>query len=146
MQAPEPSAKPCTEDGLPLLGVGGGDPELILRRVAEARGIPDPTERSVRLYFLGKGLLDCDDADPIDAVAVLAESMDLGSPHAAFELGGYLLRDAETPDEVAAALTLFERAALGGLVEAQTLLGKILMENPATRGAGQEWLRRAGAD
>ena len=52
-----------TDDGLPLIGAGGGDPDLIRRRVAEARELADPDERAARLYFLGRGLFDCDDPE-----------------------------------------------------------------------------------
>jgi TPR repeat protein len=138
------SDRPHTDDGMPLLGVGGGDPALIRRRIAEAHLLTDRDERAACLYFLGRGLFDCDDPDTaVDAVAVLGEAMDLGSLHAALDLGSILLQQAETSDEVAASLTLLERAAKGGLVEAQTLLGRILMESPVTRARGQEWLRKA---
>jgi hypothetical protein len=136
---------PSTEDGLPIIGIGGGDPELIRRRIVEARAIADTHERAARLYFLGRGLLDCDDPDTgPEAVAVLSEAMSLGSSHAALDLGALLLDQADTPAEVQAALKLIERAASAGLLEAQVLLGNVLKENPATRELGESWLRRAG--
>lgn len=137
---------PSTDDGLPLIGVGGGDPALIRRRIAEARALADPDERAARLYFLGCGLVDCDDPTTgEEAVAVLHEAMALGSSHAALELGRLWLADASSAADVRGALALIERAAEAGLVEAQLLLGNILLEAPATREAGERWLRRAGA-
>jgi TPR repeat protein len=139
---------PSTEDGLPLIGIGGGDPDLIRRRIVEARQLADPDERAARLYFLGCGLFDCDDA-PLgaveDAVAVLHEAMELGSSHAALELGRLWLADASSAADIGGALALIERAARADLVEAQVLLGNILLESPVTREAGERWLARASA-
>jgi TPR repeat protein len=132
----------ATDDGLPILGVGGGDPDLIRRSIVEARAIVDPHERAARLYFLGRGLLDCDDGAD-DGVAVLAEAANLGSSHAAFDLAQLLLEAATTPREVQAALRMLERAASEGLVEAQQLLGEVLLEDPSTRAQGMAWLERA---
>ena len=133
-----------TEDGLPLFRAGGGDLGLMRQRIEEARQLADIDDRAVRLYLLGRGLLDCDDPTTgAEAVTVLAEAMQAGSAHAAMDLGQILLGEATSSTEVQAALALIERAAKGELVEAQVLLGKILMENPATEQLGREWLHRA---
>lgn len=118
---------PSTEEGMPLLGVGGGDPRRLRAQVEKARLIRDTSERSVRLALLGRGLLDCGDETTAEiAVEVLHEAMELGSPHAAFDLARLLLEDAETPEDTARALPLVRRAAHGGLVEAQQLLAVML--------------------
>jgi TPR repeat protein len=115
-----------TEDGIALLGMNDADPTLILRRVAEARQLSDPDERAARLYFLGRGLLDCNDpATSGDAIEVLGEAMQLGSPHAALDLGVQFLREAESPQEVQVGLQLLQRAAKAGLAEAATLLREL---------------------
>jgi TPR repeat protein len=114
---------PSTIEGMPLLGVGGGDPERLRAQAAEARHIADPNERAARLYFLGRGLLDCDDETTAEeAVEVLHEAMALGSAHAALDLARLLLVDAETPQDLAHAVPLVRRAATAGLIEAQELL------------------------
>lgn len=134
-----------TEDGIPLLGTGDGDVALILRRVAEARELTDPDERAVRLYFLGRGLLDCgedvcgdlecheDGCDAchasVAAIEVLGEAMRLGSPHAAYDLGGVFIRDAGSPEELAAGIALVQRAAEAGLDDAKCLLTKVTRVN-----------------
>jgi len=128
------------------MGVGGGDVELMRHRILEARQLVDPDVRAVRLYLLGRGLLDCDDPSTGgEAVEVLAEAMQAGSSHAALDLGQILLADAATTAEVQAALALIERAATLDLVDAQILLGKILMENAETMDLGRRWLERAAS-
>jgi hypothetical protein len=117
---------PSTVDGLPITGVGSGDPQLIRRRVEEARSIADLDERAARLYFLGRGLIDCDDPETgPDAAAVLFEAMKLGSSHAALDLGQLLLVQANTTAEVSSALGFIARAATDGLLEAQVLFRKV---------------------
>lgn len=124
-----------------------GDPEQLRRWIAEARALADPAERAPRLYVLGVGLFECEDAPPEaveEAMAVLHEAMALGSSHAALELGRLWLAGASTPSDVRGAFALIERAAEADLVEAQRLLGNLLLEAPATRAAGERWLLRAG--
>jgi len=133
-----------TEDGLPLFHVGGGDVALMRQRIEAARQLADVDDRAVQLYLLGRGLLDCDDPTTgPEAVTVLAEAMQAGSAHAAMDLGQILLAEANSSTEVQAALALIERAAKGELADAQLLLGKILIENPATEQLAREWLQRA---
>jgi TPR repeat protein len=118
---------PSTDEGMPLLGVGGGDPQKLRAQVSEARRIADPIERAVRLAFLGRGLLDCDDeASAERAIEVLHEAMELGSPHAAFELASLLIAEAETAEDLARAVPRVRRAADGGLAEARELLATML--------------------
>lgn len=117
---------PPTDDGIALLGMNDGDPALIQRRIAEARLLTDPDARAARLYFLGRGLLDCDDpATQSDAIDALADAMQLGSPHAACDLGVLFLRDAESPQEVQAGILLLQRAAAAGHPDAEQLLREL---------------------
>ena len=120
-----------TEDGLPLSGVGGGDPQLLRKRIAEAREIGEPTERAARLYFLGRGLFDCEDESTAEeAIAVLHEAMELGSTHAAYDLAMIVLHDADVPTDLVVAVRLLQRAASGGHEEAAVALQKIRDTKP----------------
>jgi hypothetical protein len=127
-----------TDEGAPLMG-SGGNPELLQAHVEQARHIEDVDERSVRLYFLGRALVDCDDLDArARGLEVLREAAELGSPHAAFDLAAALLL--EDPD---AALLLFTRAADAGLVVAQATLGALLRDFAPRATDGARWLERA---
>lgn len=112
-----------TDDGLALLGMNDADPALILQRITEARQLPDPDERAVRLYVLGRGLLDCEDpATLAAAIETLTDAVELGSPHAACDLGALLLRDASSPEEAQAGIRLLQVAAAGGHPDAEAML------------------------
>jgi TPR repeat protein len=115
-----------TDDGIPLIGGGRGDPQLLRKRIAEAREITEPPRRAARLYFLGRGLFDCNDESTVEeAVTVLREAMELGSTHAAFDLGMIVLGDTDTPEDLNVAVSLLQRAASGGHEEAVEALKKI---------------------
>jgi hypothetical protein len=116
-----------------------------LRHVAEARELSDPEERAVRLHELGRCLLvrgegTCGDFEchedgcdycraSAEAIDVLTEAMRLGSPHAAFDLGGVVIGNAGSPEELAAGIALVRQAADAGLTEAQSLLAKVTRVN-----------------
>ena len=117
---------PPTDDGIPILGMNDGDPALLQRRITEARQLPDPDERRVRMYFLGRALLDCNDPGTEgEAIEVLTEAMQLGSPHAAYDLGTLFLREAQSPQEVQAGFELLQLAAAAGHPEAAALLREL---------------------
>lgn len=112
-----------TDDGIPLLGRNDGDPVLLRRRLAEARQLRDPDERAVRLSVLGRGLLDCHDPETLgDAIEALTDAVELGSPHAAYDLGSLLLRGADSSEEVQAGIQLLRLAVAAGHPEAEAML------------------------
>lgn len=125
-----------------------GEVAELLRGLEEARNLEEGAERAARLAWLGREVLrsedSCVDDDAIDAaIEALHEAMSMGSAEAAYTLGCLMLEDSSTLGDFHSALMLLERAATAELRVAQELLGKLLLEDEATRLAGEEWLVRA---
>jgi len=100
------------------------------------RGVQSSSEKKLKaiwelagdaMVFLdADGLLDCNDAGTEgEAIEVLTEAMQLGSPHAAYDLGTLFLREARSPQEVQAGFELLQLAAAAGHPEAEALLREL---------------------
>lgn len=129
-----------TEDGAPLLGAGGGDPDRLMRQIDDARAITDVEARAARLYFLGRALADCDgDEAKRQGRRVLEAAARDGSPHAAYDAAILLM-----PDDAERALAWLASASAAGLPAAQLLYSQVLLDTG--RGAEAiEVLQRAAA-
>ncbi len=111
---------------------GGGEPKQLLTLIDEAKTWTDPAERAAQLHRLGYALLQCEDEDSGEqAVGVLYEAMLAGSAHAALDLASLLLEDASSPEELALAVPLLQRATAGGLAKAAELLLLLLTPRAA---------------
>ena len=122
------------------------NPEELRAQLPAAMQIADHAERAARLYFLGSLLCAAEDerfhADGFEALRAAAQA---GSTHAAFEMGMMLASGRSVEASRVGAVAMLRKAAEGGHADAALHLARLLLEDPARRSEGIEWLQKSAA-